>query len=75
MENENIKISTYTPAMKMAIKKYKLNNRDKINEIARIYYNSFKDNEEVKLKRKEHQKIRYQNQKAKKIALMSIETI
>ena len=70
MENEKIKISTYTPARRIANKKYKQNHKDKVNEIGRIYYEKIKDNEEFKLRRKQYQKNCYQNRKARNKLLL-----
>jgi len=44
------KKSTYTPAVKKAIDKYRSKNPEKYNELQRGYYNEAKDNEEWKEK-------------------------
>ena len=49
MENEpNIQIiySSYTPAQARAIKKYRQNNKQKINDLQKKYYDERKDDEE-----------------------------
>lgn len=58
---EEQKKSTYTPAVKKAIDKYRKNNIDKINEKQREYYNEYKQNEEWR--KNFNEKCRINNQK------------
>ena len=44
------KKSSYTPAVKKAIDKYRSKNIDKYNELQRDYYNKAKEDEEWKKK-------------------------
>lgn len=44
--------SSYTPAAKRAIKKYQMNNRDKINTHAKEYYNQQKQSDPEFLQKK-----------------------
>ena len=46
IETEEIKKSTYTPAVKKAIDKYRSKNPEKYNELQRQYYNEAKEDEE-----------------------------
>jgi hypothetical protein len=61
--------STYTDAQKRAIKKYRENNREKVNELAKKYYeDQKKDPEYMKMKRERSRKY-YLKKKAEKINL------
>lgn len=59
MEKE-IVYSTYTPAMKESIKKYREKNKEKINEKNKEYYHSKMQNPEYKEKLREQARLRYQ---------------
>lgn len=50
METIKEKKSTYTPAVKRAIDKYRSKNVEKYNELQRQYYNEAKEDEEWKQK-------------------------
>ena len=72
MENNNLnndnnievkKKIYYTPAQKRANYKYNANNRQKINEIAKNWYNNHKDTEEFKQKKKEYNRRYLEKQK------------
>lgn len=47
-ETETKKRTYYTPAVKLAIDKYRKNNMEKYNELQRRYYNQAKTDEEWK---------------------------
>lgn len=56
-QEQNIRYSSYTEAQKRAIQKYRLNNKDKINEQRKKYYYERKVNDPTFLE--------YKRQKAK----------
>ena len=58
--------STYTPAVKRAIDKYRSKNAEKYNELQRNYYNEAKEDEEWKKKFNERCKINNQKYREKK---------
>jgi len=60
------KKSTYTPAVKRAIDKYRSKNSEKYNELQRNYYNEAKEDEEWKKKFNERCKINNQKYREKK---------
>lgn len=60
------KKSTYTPAVKKAIDKYRKNNLEKFNEKQREYYNEAKQDEEWKKNFNERCKINNQKYRQKK---------
>ena len=62
MEKEII-YSTYTPAMKECIKKYRNKNKEKINEKNKEYYHKKMENPEYKKKMREQARLRYQKRK------------
>lgn len=64
METE--KKTTYTPAVKKAIDKYRNKNPEKYNELQRQYYNEAKKDEEWKQKFNERCKINNQRYREKK---------
>lgn len=64
MENE--KKTTYTPAVKKAMDKYRKNNMEKFNERQREYYNEAKQDEEWKKKFNERCRINNQKYREKK---------
>jgi hypothetical protein len=55
----------YLESMKRANKKYRENNKDKLREIARNYYNNHKDEEEFKIANREKAKKSYQKKRVK----------
>lgn len=66
MENEqNIQIvySSYTPAQARAIKKYRQNNKEKINELQKKYYNARKDDEDFLQMKRDKAKEYYNKRK------------
>ena len=63
---EEIKKSTYTPAVKKAIDKYRQKNAEKYNELQREYYNEAKQDEEWRKKFNERCKINNQKYRQKK---------
>lgn len=63
---EPIKKSTYTPAVKKAIDKYRSKNVEKYNEIQRQYYKEAKEDEEWRKKFNERCKINNQKYREKK---------
>lgn len=65
MENTQKK-TTYTPAVKKAIDKYRQKNADKYNEKQREYYNEAKEDEEWKKKFNERCRINNQKYREKK---------
>lgn len=73
MEQQTIiKYSSYTPSQKKATQKYRENNKDKVNEQRKKYYQQRKDKdpnflEYKRLKAKEY----YEKKKAKKINRLS----
>lgn len=66
-ENENVIIiyKTYTPAQKKANLKYKSNNLERINTLARKYYNLNKNNPDYIQKKRESAKLYYLKKKSK----------
>ena len=63
---EPIKKSTYTPAVKKAIDKYRSKNVAKYNELQRQYYNEAKEDEEWRQKFNERCKVNNQKYREKK---------
>lgn len=43
--NSNVRYSSYTPAQKRATQKYRVNNKDKVNEQRKKYYETRKEND------------------------------
>ena len=79
MENKNpeekviIKYSSYTPAQKRATQKYRQNNKEKVNEQRKKYYQSRKEKDPDFLKyKREKAKEYYQRKKASKETLEEI---
>jgi hypothetical protein len=64
--DEIIKKSTYTPAMKKAIDKYRNKNIEKYNEMQREYYSGAKQNEEWRIKFNERCKANNKKYREKK---------
>lgn len=65
-EEQNIKYSSYTPAQKRATQKYRQNNKDKVNEQRKKYYQERKDKDPDFLKyKREKAKEYYQRRKNK----------
>ena len=50
---------------------YRKKNRDKINQLAKNYYNKNKDNEEFKLKMRQRAKAYYQKKRAQDLGVIS----
>jgi len=67
MEQE--KKTTYTPAVKRAIDKYRTKNANKYNELQRNYYNEAKADEEWRQKFNERCKLNNQKYREKKRAI------
>ena len=63
---EEIKKSTYTPAVKKAIDKYRQKNAAKYNELQREYYNEAKQDDEWRKKFNERCKVNNQKYRQKK---------
>ena len=65
MESTDIKYSSYTESQKKATKKYRIANKDKINEMRKAYYAKRKENDKdfIDYKRK-MARIYYQRKKA-----------
>ena len=63
---EEIKKTTYTPAVKKAIDKYRQKNIEKFNEKQREYYNEYKQDEEWRKNFNERCKINNQKYRQKK---------
>ena len=55
--------SSYTPAQARAIKKYRENNKEKINALQRKYYNESKTDETFCKKQRELSRINYYKKK------------
>ena len=66
MENTQEKKTTYTPAVKKAIDKYRKNNLEKFNEKQREYYNEAKQDEEWRKNFNERCRINNQKYRQKK---------
>lgn len=73
-ENENLiqvmvitKYSSYTEAQKRAIKKYRENNREKINELHKKYYENQKENDPQFLEKKRERAKEYYKRKKENI--------
>ena len=45
IHNANVRYSSYTPAQKRATQKYRVNNKDKVNEQRKKYYETRKEND------------------------------
>ncbi len=79
-ENEPTELSRYKKyleSMKRANKKYRENNKDKLREISRNYYNNHKDEEEFKFANREKAKKSYHKRKEQDIkntTLMILQT-
>ena len=67
MESTDIKYSSYTESQKKATKKYRIANKDKINEMRKNYYAKRKENDKdfIDYKRKKAREY-YQRKKALK---------
>lgn len=68
LNNENkviviVKYSSYTESQKRAIQKYRQNNKEKVNELHRKYYNQQKDNPEFIQRKREQAKKYYYKKK------------
>ena len=74
MENENeneniiviIKYSSYTDSQKKAIQKYRENNKQKINELHKKYYENKKQNDPLFLEKKREKAKQYYLRKKQK---------
>lgn len=73
--NDNVIIiyKTYTPAQKKANLKYKSNNLDRINTLAKKYYDLNKDNSDYIQKKRESAKKYYLKKKEEKSKLIKNE--
>lgn len=60
------KKTTYTPALKKAINKYRSKNPEKYNELQRQYYNKLKEDDEWKEKFNERCRINNKNYRQRK---------
>lgn len=58
---------SYTPAQANAIKKYRQNNKEKINELQRKYYDELRKDDEFLKKKREYSKAYYYKKKLEKV--------
>ena len=63
-----VKISSYTESQKRAIKKYQQNNKDKVNQIQKKYYDSHKNDPIFIEANRRRAKEYYERKKIKKLA-------
>jgi hypothetical protein len=65
--NTIIIYKSYTPAQANAIKKYRQNNKEKINGLQRKYYNELKNDEEFLKKKRQASLIYYYKKKGERV--------
>jgi hypothetical protein len=69
IHNSNVRYSSYTPAQKRATQKYRVNNKDKVNEQRKKYYETRKENDPEFLAYKRQKAKEYYQRKKEEEAL------